>query len=336
MPPIRIGLIGCGWMNSQHATHLITLPGEVELVGFVNPTLTKAADLAARCGVERPYITSDHHALFREVKPDAVIVSIPPYAHTDQVTAAAERGIHVFNEKPIALTVDKAWEMVEACEKAGVVSQVGFMMRFGAAIERLKALLVSGEAGRPGMVMARYFCNSLHSAWWRAKDKSGGQVFEQAIHLVDVMRHLLGEAETAYSLQRNLFHKDVPDYTVEDTSGSVFSFKGGPVGVLGASNAAVPGRWEYDLRFVARNLTAFVSDANHAEILHTAGPEVASETVTAERSLAAAEMDDFLAAIRAGRQARVPMREGALTLEVVAAAARSAQTGREVMIHPTQ
>ena len=130
-----------------------------------------------------------------------------------------------------------------ALEAAGIVTQVGFMYRFGAAIQYLRRLIASGEAGPVGLMTARYFCNSLHADWWRQRDKSGGQLVEQVIHMVDLMRYLLGDAATVYSLQQNVFHTEVPDYTVEDVSGTVFGFANGGIGVLYATNGAIPGKW---------------------------------------------------------------------------------------------
>jgi predicted dehydrogenase len=66
------------------------------------------------------------------------------------VERAAACGIHMLIEKPIALTSEHAWQMVQQVEAAGVKTQVGFMFRFGEAIERLKGLLESGEVGPVG------------------------------------------------------------------------------------------------------------------------------------------------------------------------------------------
>ena len=142
---------------------------------------------------------------------------------------------------------------------------------------------------------------------------------------------MLGEVETVYSLQHNLFHTDVNDYTNEDASGTVFGFRSGAIGVLTASNGAVPNVWEAEFRLVAKNLTAVVTDANHAEIIHTV-PNAARETIATDRNLLALEMDDFINTILHGGQTRIPMREGARTLEMVVAAARSAESHAEEAI----
>jgi predicted dehydrogenase len=217
--------------------------------------------------------------------------------------------------------------MVEVVETAGIITQVGFMFRYGTAIQRLKALIDSGEAGLAGLMSARYFCNSLHGRWWRDREKSGGQLVEQIIHMVDLMRFLMGEAETVYSLQRNLFHQDVPGYTVEDTSGTVFGFGNGGIGVIYASNNAIPGRWINDYRVVTRKVMAEFSDANNASFTYTAEEPLRVEAVASTENVYQLEMLDLFDAITAGRPAGTPLREGAKSLDLALAAVRSAESG---------
>jgi predicted dehydrogenase len=270
--------------------------------------------------------------MFEQVPLDAVIICLPPYAHSDEVQIASNLGIHVFIEKPIALTSEQGWDMVKAAERASIVTQVGFMFRFGEAIERLKVMIDSGQAGSLGLMSARYFCNALHAPWWRQRDLSGGQLVEQVIHMVDLMRYLMGEAVTVYSRQENIFHHDVEDYSVEDVSATVFGFPRGGVGVIYATNGAIPNRWINDYRVVARNITAEFTDANHATFHHTADPDRQPEVIASDRDIYLAEMQDFLNAIRTGRPTRTPMREGAKSLDLALAATRSAQTVSEVRI----
>ena len=183
--------------------------------------------------------------------------------------------------------------MVAAAEGAGITTQVGFMFRFGGAVGKLKQMMASGEAGPAGLMSTRYFCNALHAPWWRQRDKSGGQLVEQVIHMVDLMRYLMGEADTVYSVQRNLYHQEVPDYTVEDVSGTVISFAYGGIGVIYASNNAIPGKWINDYKVVTAHVTAEFSDANHAIFHHTADSAVRSEEVAAEDDVYQLEVLDF-------------------------------------------
>ena len=155
---------------------------------------------------------------------------------------------------------------------------------------------------------------------------------EQVIHMVDLMRFLMGDAVTAYSRQENMFHREIEDYTVEDVSATVFGFPHGGIGVIYASNGAIPRRWINDYRLVTRDITAEFADANHATFHHTAVPDRAPEVIASDRDIYLAEMQDFVNAIRTGQPARIPMREGAKSLDMALAATRSAQMGGEVQV----
>ena len=169
MNPLRAAILGCGSFGHRHAQILTALPDEVELVAFCDRNEWKAQAYADQYGPGRAQVYTDHRALLDRANLDLLIVALPPYGHTDEVELAAERGVHLLVEKPIALTSEQGWRMVEAAERAGIKTQVGFMYRFGAAVERLKALLESGEAGAPGLMSARYFCNAPHADWWRVR-----------------------------------------------------------------------------------------------------------------------------------------------------------------------
>jgi predicted dehydrogenase len=332
MKPLRTAILGCGGFARRHAQLFSSLPEQFHLTAFCDVNLERGQAFARDFGQGQAGVYTDHHDLFAETALDLVAICLPPYGHTDEVECAANRGIHLFIEKPIALSSEQAWRMVAAAEAAGVVTQVGFMYRFGAAVQHLRRLMAAGETGPVGLMSARYFCNALHADWWRKRDKSGGQLVEQVIHMVDLMRYLLGDAVTVYSRQQNVFHTDVPDYTVEDVSGTVLGFANGGIGVLYATNGAIPGKWINDYRVVAKKVTVEFSDANHADFIFTGEPVLRTETVAGEEDYYRSEMLDLHAAIAAGRPAATPIREGAKSLDLALAAARSAETGAVVTL----
>jgi predicted dehydrogenase len=324
MTQLRTAILGCGNFAHKHAKILAALPDEIDLVAFSSRTETDAHAFSAQYTNGRAPTFTNHHRMLDQVGLDLLVICLPPYAHSDEVERAAERGIHVFIEKPIALTSDHAWRMVEAAENVGIKTQVGFMFRFGEAVERVKELLDSGAAGPPGLMSARYFCNSLHAPWWREREKSGGQLVEQVIHMIDLLRYLMGEPVTVYGRQSNLFHRDVPNYTIEDVSATIFGFASGAMGVIYATNGAIPGRWINDYRLVAQRLVADFSNANNATMTFTDDQDRPPLTIASERDYYAAEWRDLLDAIHHNGETRTPIREGAKTLDLALAATRSA------------
>lgn len=329
---LRTAILGCGGFAHRHAANLAGQADKFELVAFCDRHPERTQAFADQYTAGRAVVFTDHHALFEDAALDLCVICLPPYGHTDEVEVAAAHGIHLLLEKPIALTSEHAWRMVEVAEAAGIKTQVGFMFRFGAAVERLKELIASGEAGPVGLMSARYFCNALHAAWWRDRLKSGGQLVEQVIHMLDLMRYVMGEPVSVYSLQSNMFHRHMPDYTVEDVSGTVIGFAGGGLGVVYATNGAIPGKWINDYRAVAGNVTVDFTDANHATFIFTGGPELRTETVASEAGYHLRELLDLYDAIVEGHSACTPIREGALSLDLALAARRSAETGMPVSL----
>ncbi|RPI31172.1 MAG: gfo/Idh/MocA family oxidoreductase [Chloroflexota bacterium] len=325
MKRLRTALLGCGTFAHRHAQNLTSLESDIDLVAFCDCNEEKAQAYSQQYCRGEANIYTDHHDLLDREELDLLVVTLPPYGHSDEVELAAQRGVHLLMEKPIALTSEHAWRMVAAVEAAGIKTQAGFMFRFGEAVEQLKVYLQSGEAGRPGLMSARYFCNSLHAPWWRSREKSGGQLVEQVIHMVDLMRYLLGEPTSVYSRQENLFHQSMPDYTIEDVSVSVFGFQSGAMGVIYATNGAIPNRWINDYRFVAERLTAEFTNANSATFHFTAGQAAEPQVIAGQRNVHLCELQDLIHAIHEGGETRTPLREGARSLDAALAARRSAE-----------
>jgi predicted dehydrogenase len=331
MPPLRTGIIGCGSFARQHALRLQALE-QVSLAAFCNRTIEKAVAFNQEFAGGRALVFDDCAQMFEGAGLDLVYICLPPYAHGREVEFAAANGAHIFIEKPIALSLDLAQDMARHVRTAGVKCQVGFHYRFGSAVLQLRHHLATQPPGRAAFMTASYACNSLHSPWWRDRAKSGGQLVEQAIHLVDLTRFFLGEAVEVYGAQDNLFHAAVPGYTAEDAGAAIIRFQSGSMAVVSATNGAVPGRWEYDWRVAMPGLVADFTHPNEAVFQHTGSDPVTSRTVTGEKDLYLAETLDLLDAIRYDRPAAVPIEEGVRSLQLVLAASESAAQNRPVSL----
>ncbi len=331
MQKIKVGFIGCGGIGQRHLRNIDKIP-EVEVVATcdINKEAAERVALSHHC----PTFT-DYHEMIRKIKLDAVIITIPPFAHSDEVQLAAKKNIHIFIEKPIALNMDLASEMVEAVEKYKVKSQVGFMWRFSPVIEELKKMIDSGRAGQLGLFIAEYYCNSLHTRWWREKKKSGGQLTEQAIHFVDLARYLFGEAESVASMMNNIFHRELENYTSEDIGSTIIKFKNGAIASINASNGAIPGQWLAPCHIVTQNITVDFDSleipASRAIFYYT-GEELVKKTVESDKDFYLAELADFVNAIKTDNKTRIPMIEGAKALEITLAANESAEISRIIKL----
>ena len=327
MNRLRVGLLGCGGIGARHAAAVGVLKDEMQLVGCCGRSDSKTQEFAARFGAA-PF-TDLRRMLDSQV--DLLIVALPPFAHTGQVEQAVAAGTHALVEKPIALDMTRAHSMVDAAAKAGVVAACGFMYRFGAAVQRWDAAAHSGEAGRVGLFTGQFHCNALHADWWRERAKSGGQMVEQLIHIVDLARHQLGEPQSVYARVANFFHRDVAGYDSDDVSAIVLGYGDGRIGVLNATNGAVPGQWSKLWQIVAERMSGRFTGWNTATLTHTLGVP-RTEEIDEQTDVFVAQLADVAAAIRDRRPPAVPLSDGASTLRIVLAARQSATEGREITL----
>ncbi|WP_309083728.1 Gfo/Idh/MocA family oxidoreductase [Chelativorans sp.] len=323
---LRVGLLGPGGIGARHAAAVGQLGERMTLVACCGRDEERTRAFASRFGI---VAYTDFGRMLEEADLDLLIVALPPFAHSGEVEMAAQAGINLLVEKPIALDLDRARSMVEAA--GSVVAACGFMYRFGEAVTRWDALSAAGSTGPAGHFSGSFHCNALHAPWWRERAKSGGQIVEQLIHIVDMARHTLGMPQTVYARAENLFHRAVPGYDSPDVSAMILGYDSGAVGVLHASNAAIPGRWSKQWQIIAERMTGIFADFNTAELVHTAG-EVQSEMVTGDVDPFVAQLADLAEAIAERRSQRVPLSDGLETLKIVLAAQRSADERREVSL----
>jgi len=324
---MKVGIIGCGNIATVHMRRLSTLK-EIKVVAFADISEEKAKEFSQQYG-GRAY--TDWRKMLDKESLDIVYICLPPFAHKDEVMVAAEKGINIFIEKPIALNMDLARRMVRAVEKHGVLSQVGYNCRFGRGIEEAKRLIEDGEAGDVGLAVGWYWCHYLGGAWWRDKKRSGGQIVEQATHLYDALRFLCGEVDVVYGFNNRLFWTDVPDLTIEDVSSCTFKFRSGALGAIVSTTWGVPSEWWLRWIIATRNYTMESSDTNTLKLYKTSTP-VEVRMVSERRDTYLLETKNLIEAIRDDKETRTPIVEGAKTLEFTLAAMKSMETGKPVKL----
>jgi predicted dehydrogenase len=323
MSRLRVGLLGCGGIAARHASAIASLSERLELVACCGRDLDRTRAFAESHGGQA-FVDLDRMI---DEGIDLLIATLPPYNRRGEIEHAAARGVNLLVEKPIALDMESANRMVAAVEAAGVVAAIGFMYRFGDAVRRWREL----DTGPAGLYVGGYHCNALHAHWWRKRGQSGGQILEQAIHQIDLVRHLVGEPDSVYARYANLFHRDVPDYDVEDLSATIFGWDDGRIASLTASNIAIPGVWHKEWAIMAEHMTGRFTSWNDAVLTHTAD-EVSSETIVGETDPFVAQLADVASAILERREPYIPLREGANTLRLALAAVESAREGWELRL----
>lgn len=326
MSALRVGLLGCGGIGARHAGAVAALPDDMELVACCGRDAERTRAFAEG---RTAAAYTDLDAMLRQERLDLVIATLPPYNRGGEIERVAKAGVHLLVEKPIALNQQAADAMVADVSATGVVAAIGFMYRFGDAVRRWKA----ADTGQVGLYAGAYHCNALHADWWREEARSGGQILEQVIHQVDLIRHLMGEPDTVYARRANFAHRDTPGYDVEDISAIVFGWDDGRIATLNASNIAVPGVWHKEWAVYAERMTGRFTSWNDAVLTRTIGT-VAAEEIVGLTDPFVAQLADVHRAIKTGSAPYIPLAEGAASLKLALAARQSADERREIRLKP--
>jgi predicted dehydrogenase len=236
----RIALIGCGKVGGIHAAAAKNLP-EAELVAVCDANAERAAAFAARHG-GRPF--TDVVPLLRETRPDVVLIGTPHPLHAKPAIRAAEAGVHVLVEKPMAASLEDCDAMLAAAARTGVRLGVISQRRFSEPVRRMKAAIDAGKIGRP--VLGLFVMYSWRDAAYYASDpwrgkwstEGGGVLVNQSPHMLDLLRWFLGPIAEVTGYWANLNH---PMIEVDDTAAVSLRFAGGGLGSILTSLAQKPG-----------------------------------------------------------------------------------------------
>jgi predicted dehydrogenase len=236
---IRFGIVGCGMIANMHADAIASIDG-AELVGVTDNFSEAAKAFAEKRGV-RAY--SDYAEMLGDEAVDAVCICTPSYLHAEMSIAAMNAGKHVVVEKPMALDVSEADEVISTSEKTGKLLSVVYQLRFEEDVLRLKGLVDSGAFGRITLcnLSLNYYRSKEYfaSSNWKGKLKydGGGALMNQGIHGVDLMEYIVGNVKGVRGKIATLIH----DIEVEDTAVATVEFESGALGVITASTCAYPG-----------------------------------------------------------------------------------------------
>jgi myo-inositol 2-dehydrogenase / D-chiro-inositol 1-dehydrogenase len=234
-PVCRIGFVGTGGVATRHA-HVLSSFDDVALVAATDVDASRAAAFAAEFGMT----TADGVEGLLAHDLHAVYVCVPPFAHGPADTSAeaqlAAAGVAVFVEKPLAVDLDTAEAVGAHLSRAGVLTRVGHHWRCAEPIARARELL----AGRtPRLVSAAWWDKVPPVAWWADRSRSGGPVVEQAVHVLDLLRVLIGEVDHVHARSAG---PGPGGGDADSAVAALLSFAGGAVGTL--STASVLG-WKH-------------------------------------------------------------------------------------------
>lgn len=320
MSEVKIGFIGAGGNARGHMTRLSDV-ADARIVAICDVSEEAASSATDEFGGTA---YTDHHAMLDEAEMDALYISVPPFAHTDAELLAAERGLHLFVEKPVVLDVEQGLETLDAIRSAGVLSSVGYQLRLMDTTQRIKAYLADRTVA---MISSHRWGGLPGQSWWRKMDGSGGQLHEQTTHQVDLMRYLTGhEVVEVYARYDLLAMDDVEALDIPDSQAAIFTFDNGTIATITTSPMMTQGGGKSDINFLLRDQIIGWS-TSAVTVAGLEAPELAGEPQETPNIDAT-----FVRAILAGDQSLIPCsyEDGLRTSDLTLAANESAKSGNPV------
>jgi predicted dehydrogenase len=337
---LRYGVIGAGVVAPTHLEAIAALD-DVELVGIAALN-HGAAERLAEANDSRAFASTDE--LLAEGL-DVAVICTPHPSHAELAIAAFESGAHVLCEKPLAPEARDGDAMLAAADHARLQLGVCFQQRFRPVIVAARRLIDEGRLGsllRVTVVDPLYRPHAYYaSADWRGtwKGEGGGVLMNQAPHTLDLLCHLAGPPATVWGVAE----RRAQPMEAEDTAAALLTYLDGGVGTIAVSTLE-PGVQRIEL----------VGDRGRIEIVGESIAFERFEPPVSEHLTSAAEMfeapervpepvelppgrgdhldvhEDFAAAVREGRESRVPAHEALQSLEVANAIVLSTHEERAV------
>lgn len=338
----RIAVIGLGMAVTPHARSLLDLQDRVEVAYAFSRSEARRRAFAERFDFP---VTGDLDRIFDDPSIDAVMILTPPNSHLELALRCAAVGKHILLEKPLERSTERALQLVEAAETAGVRLGMVLQHRFREASEQLRRLLEQGALGDLAAV-------NVISPWWRpqsyydepgrgtlARD-GGGVLITQAIHTLDLTLSLTGPvAEVAAITGTTGLHR----METEDFAGAGLRFANGAYGALMATTAEYPGFPER-IELIGAKATAILTagivtvhyqDGREERFGEEQGTGGGADPMAFPHDAHRALLADFLDALHQNREPRVTGREALRVHRFIDAVLRASAERRTVAVEST-
>ena len=337
---LNFALIGCGRIAAKHTENLNSLE-EANLQAVCDLNEEKAQKLSKKYNV--PYYLDYKEMLRKEHSIDVLNILTESGNHARIAIDLAGYGKHLVIEKPIALTLEDADAIVEACDINGCRLFVVKQNRFNIPVIKLKQALDSGRFGQLilGGVRVRwcrrpeYYKNSWHGTW----DMAGGVLTDQAIHHIDLLIWMMGNVESVYAKSTTA----LADIETEDTAVVVLKFMNGALGTIEATTATRPRDTEGSLSILGENGMVEIGGfaVNEMKTWQFEDTQDGDDEVLSKYKSNPPDvygfghyefLSDVICSVRENKKALVDGIEGRKSLELLHAIYESIETKKEVVL----
>lgn len=251
---IRFGILGCGYIASRHARHIMAHPmAELKSAFDIHPEKGERF-----CSEFNLLPVPELQDFLYDPDIDIINVCTPNGTHHQLSVRALKAGKHVLVEKPMALCRKDCEEMIKAAEDNNRELFVVKQNRFNPPVQEIKKLIEQGTLGRIYMVTVNCFWNRneeyyKNSDWKGKKELDGGALFTQFSHFIDIFYYLFGDIRDIMGIIANEGHKNLIEF--EDSGCYTFQFNSGALGSLCFTTASYKQNMEGSITVFAENAT---------------------------------------------------------------------------------
>lgn len=248
---MKYALIGCGRIATNHVTAAVN--NELEIVAVCDILPEKMEEILAKHGLENDKSINrytDYKKMIAENDLELVSIATESGKHAEIALNAIDAGINVIIEKPMAMNIADAEEIIRRAEEKDVKVSACHQNRFNVAVQEVRKAVESGRLGRMshGSINVRWNRNKGYydQAPWRGTwEEDGGCLMNQCIHGIDLLRWMMGdEVEEVYGVTRQQFHNYLE---AEDVGMAVIKFKNGAIGTIEGTTNVYPQNLEETL-----------------------------------------------------------------------------------------
>lgn len=248
---MKYALIGCGRIAFNHITAAVK--NKLEIVAICDILPEKMEAVLAKHNLQQDETIkcyTDYKEMIAKNEIELISIATDSGTHADIALYCIEKRIHLIIEKPIAMSIKEAEDIITRAKEKGVKVSACHQNRFNLAIQKTHEALIDGRFGKlsHGSINVRWNRNKNYytQAPWRGTwAQDGGALMNQCIHGIDLLRWIMGdEVEEVYGITRQQFH----DYLeVEDVGVAVLKFKNGAIGTIEGTTNVYPKNLEETL-----------------------------------------------------------------------------------------
>lgn len=264
MQKLRMAILGCGRISYKHIEAIVQNKEEIELVAVCDLVESRAIDRKNQyeqtISDSNVAVYTDYKLMLKNEAIDAIAIATESGYHAEHAFYCLDLKKHILVEKPMAMSVEDARQMIESAEKNGVKLAVSHQNRFNAPIQKLRRAIEEDRFGRIINGTARILWTRddgyyKQASWRGTKELDGGTLMNQCIHNIDLLQWMMNSDIKRVHAERDTFLRPIE---MEDFGALLLRFESGAIGIVEGSACVYPKNLEETLSIFGEKGTVVI------------------------------------------------------------------------------